>query len=202
VFVNYPRSSVYPEPVPSGDGSAIYVGDLTKARGIEEAVSACSQAGVRLTAVGRVDDRLAAILLDRADTANTALTLTGRLPNPIALSLAAAASVGLSPLRDLDNYRDSLPTKTLEYLAVGVPVVATDLPGTRRALGDLDGVWLVPPGDVEAMAKAIGEASTGEAKRAALGQVGLVRERFRWPEEDVRAYYLALVGESETPAPS
>ena len=202
VFVNYPRSSTYPEPLPSGDGSAVYVGDMTRARGIEDALSACSQAGVPLTAVGRVDAGMEAILRDHADTAGTALTVTGRLPNPAALLRAAAASVGLSPLRDLDNYRDSLPTKTLEYLAVGVPVVATDLPGTRKALGDLDAVWLVPPGDVEAMAKAIGEASTGEAKRAAMGQVGLVRERFRWPEEDVRAYYLALIGGSETPAPS
>lgn len=202
VFVNHPRTSGYPEPVITGDGSAVYIGDLTRARGIEDALAACELAGVDLTAVGRVDDSLAALLLGRADSGDVALNLTGRLPNPSALSLAAEASVGLSPLRDIENYRNSLPTKTLEYLALGIPVVATDLPGSRSVLGELDAVWLVPPGDVEAMAKAIGEAATEEAKRAALAQVDLVRERFRWPEEEVRSFYLALAGQLESPAPS
>jgi glycosyltransferase involved in cell wall biosynthesis len=131
-----------------------------------------------------------------------ALTLAGRLPNPEALRIVGEASVGLSPLRDISNYRHSLPTKTLEYLALGVPVVATDLPGTRAVLGDLDAVWLVPPQDPSAMAKAITEASAREAKAAALVQTTVVRQRFQWPEAEVRSFYLALLGRSESPNPS
>jgi glycosyltransferase involved in cell wall biosynthesis len=202
VFANYPRTSVYPDPVPSGNGSAVYLGDVTRVRGVEDALLACGLSGRSLTAVGRVDHQLAATLQSRAAARGTALTLTGRLPNPHALRLVAAASVGLSPLRDVENYRNSLPTKTLEYLAMGVPVVASDLPGTRTALGDLEAVWLVPPGDTKAMAEAIGEASTAEAKAAAMAQVGAVRDRFRWPEEEVRAFYLALLGRSENRAPN
>ena len=33
VFANYPRSEGYPEPLEEGDGSAIYLGDVTLARG-------------------------------------------------------------------------------------------------------------------------------------------------------------------------
>ncbi len=144
----------------------------------------------------------ATALRDQAQTAGVALTLTGRVPNPEALRTVSKASVGLSPLRDIANYRSSLPTKTLEYLAMGVPVVATDLPGTRAVLGDLDAVWLVPPQDPQAMAKAITEASRGEAKAAAMAQIDMVRERFQWPEAEIRKFYLGLVGRSETQDPS
>jgi glycosyltransferase involved in cell wall biosynthesis len=130
------------------------------------------------------------------------LTLSGHLANPVALERVSVASVGLSPLHDEANYRDSLPTKTLEYLAMGVPVVATDLPGTRAVLGGLDGVWLVPPDDIEAMASAIASAVTPEAKRAAVSQASLVRERFRWPEEDVRSFYDQLLTSEGTPDPN
>jgi glycosyltransferase involved in cell wall biosynthesis len=202
VFPNYPRTSTYPAPGKSGDGSAAYLGDLTRARGIEDAVTACGLAGVSLTAVGRVEEDLAKLLKDQARSDGTTLTLAGRLPNPEALRIIGEASVGLSPLRDISNYRHSLPTKTLEYLAMGVPVVATDLPGTRAALGELDAVWLVPPQDPAVMAKAITEASAGEAKTAAVAQAGAVRERFQWPEAEVRSFYLSLVGQSESPSPS
>jgi len=46
----------------------------------------------------------------------------------------ASATVGLTPYADTPFNRASFPLKTLEYLAAGIPAVATDLPGVR-ALG-------------------------------------------------------------------
>jgi glycosyltransferase involved in cell wall biosynthesis len=198
VFPNYPRTARFPDTLPVGDGSAIYVGDITRARGIEEAVAACEMAGTPLLAVGRVDEALARSLRGSSPT----LELTGSLPNPEALERIARVSVGLAPLRDLPNYQGSLPTKTLEYLAMGVPVVASDLPGTRAVLSQLEGVWLVPAGDVAAMASAIREAIRPEVRAAALAQASFIRRRFQWPEEEVRSFYSALVDRSGTPGPS
>jgi glycosyltransferase involved in cell wall biosynthesis len=197
VFPNHPRSDGYPQPAPEGDGSALYLGDVTRARGIEDAVSACHEADVPLVAVGRVEAGLADSLGETGGVA-----LVGPMPNPEAVRLVAAASVGLSPLRDHPNYRHSLPTKVLEYLAVGVPVVATDLPGTRAVLESLEAVWLVAPGDVEAMARAVGEAVRPEAKRAAVAQAGAIRSRYRWPEEEVRLFYQGLIRRGGNPDPS
>lgn len=202
VFANFPRSSTFPDPRAIGDGSAVYVGDITRARGIEEALAASDRSGVRLVAVGRVDDDLAQSLSTRARSLGVDLTLTGHLPNPEAMARMSLASVGLSPLRDEANYRDSLPTKTLEYLAMGVPVVATDLPGTRSVLGDLKAVWFVPPGDVTAMATAIEQAVRPEARTAAVEQATEVRDRFRWPEEEVRSFYRELINRGGTQDPS
>jgi teichuronic acid biosynthesis glycosyltransferase TuaH len=45
--------------------------------------------------------------------------------------------VGIVPYRDCRFNRGSFPLKTLEYLAAGRPVVATDLPGIRSLATDL-----------------------------------------------------------------
>jgi glycosyltransferase involved in cell wall biosynthesis len=198
VFPNYPRSDTFPRPGSAGDGSAIYVGDVTRARGLEDAVEACGLASVPLVIVGRVDPGIRPGLEQSAH----APELTGPLPNPAAMELIGGSSVGLSMLRDVPNYRDSLPTKTLEYLAMGVPVVATDLPGTRAVLDDLDAVWLVPPGDITAAAEAIVEAVRPQAKTKALAQVPVVRDIFRWPEEEVTTFYSNLIRAAGTPDPS
>lgn len=67
----------------------------------------------------------------------------------------AGARVGLLPYADSEFNRASFPLKTLEYLAAGLPVVATDLPF-------LD--WL----DCEFVARAHGPAEFADAAAAAL----------------------------------
>jgi glycosyltransferase involved in cell wall biosynthesis len=189
VFRNYPLSSRFPVPRTMGDGGAVYVGDVTRARGIEEAVEACRRVGVHLVVVGPVDDAFKRSFEERAAT----VSFLGRLPNPAAMDVAVAASVGLSPLRDEANYRSSLPTKTLEYLALGLPVVATDLPGTREILQDLECVWLVAPGEVEAMSTAIVAAVSLGSKARAAEQAEAVRKQFSWPADEVLAFYASLL---------
>ena len=185
VIPNYPDPAALPEPRPGG-GYAVYVGDVTVERGAELMVEAAARAGVPLRVVGRCTPALAATLSARGGD----VELVGRLPHPQALEVAAGATVGLSPLADLPNYRHSLPTKVLEYLAVGVPVVASDLPGTAEVIGGLPGVVLVRPGDVAAWTDAIARAHHDTALRAAARRgAEEVRRRFTWSPADVLAAY-------------
>lgn len=193
VFANYPSAHGWPAPLRDRTGGAIYVGDVTPIRGVTDAVDACARAGVFLSVVGPYGEAYGDLLLERASKQGAELALSGRVDHPTALKLIGEASVGLSPLRRTPNYEDSLPTKVLEYLAMGVPVVATDLRGTRRAIGDLEAVWLCAPDDVDDMANAITSAATTAAKDAAVSQAQHVRERFSWPAEEVREFYATLV---------
>ncbi len=79
VFQNFPKSEDLPDPRSSGDGTAIYVGDVTRARGIEEALAACGAADVHLVVVGRVSDGLAGSLRGDATRRGFGLTITGPL---------------------------------------------------------------------------------------------------------------------------
>jgi glycosyltransferase involved in cell wall biosynthesis len=53
------------------------------------------------------------------------------------------------------SYWEALPTVILESMAAGVPIVATDIPGTRELIRDKQNGWLVPPRDAFALAQTI-----------------------------------------------
>lgn len=192
IFPNYPKTSSFPEPGGDPAGPAIYLGDVTIERGADVAVAACSALGVPLRLIGRITEGTRDTLLQES-TLGEDLSIEGLVPNPTALGYLAAAAVGLAPLRDLPNYRHSQPTKILEYLAMGLPVVASDLPGTRELVGGLDAVTLVKPGDVDDLSIAIAEARSPEVTRRARAQAPDIRTRFRWPAEEVRDFYRTLV---------
>ncbi len=58
----------------------------------------------------------------------------------------------------LPSLWEGFPTVVLESMACGVPVIATDIPGTRELIQSGVTGWLVPPGDPQALAEAILEA--------------------------------------------
>jgi glycosyltransferase involved in cell wall biosynthesis len=126
-------------------------------------------------------------MIDRSTRAGVDLTLLGPLPHSAAMEMVAGASVGLSLLSDLPNYRWSMPTKVIEYLAMGVPVVASDLPGTRDAVRGIDAVVLVPPGDAASASAGIIRAAA--CRGAAAAQARRVREDCVWPTDEVLALY-------------
>lgn len=188
VFPNHLVVDRLPGVEPEGDGSVVYVGDVTEERGALDLIDACGRAGAALVLIGRIAEGLSRDLATRAGARGLSLELTGHLPHAVALERVARASVGVSPLHDAPNYRSSLPTKVLEYAALGLPIVATDLPGTRAALTRLEGVWLVAAGDVEALGDALVSALRPEA-RPSPGQAQKVRSRFAWPHHEVLDHF-------------
>jgi glycosyltransferase involved in cell wall biosynthesis len=85
----------------------------------------------------------------------------------------------------------------LEGLACGKPVVASDLPGVRSVVQATGGGLVVPPGDADALARALAALARAPEWRRALGQVGrtTVERDFAWPILSRRLetlYYEAL----------
>ena len=192
VFPNFPDTSRYPDPRKDGNGEVVYLGDVTLERGADLAVQACDQLSRPLTFVGRATHEVQ-VLLTRGSGLGNGLRFEGLLPNPDALESVARASVGLSPLRDIPNFQHSQPTKILEYLALGIPVVASDLPGTRSMVDGLQGVFLVEPGNDRRLATAIETAMAPEVRALAQSQAQAIRSQFRWPADEVREFYLSLI---------
>ena len=195
VFPNYPRYDTFPAPSGKPDGSIVYVGDVTEVRGaltlIEAAALVSSRRPVRF--VGRCSDELRGRMEELARARVVDVELTGWMAHREAMEAIASSVVGVSPLHDVPNYRNSLPTKTLEYLAMGVPAVATDLPGTRGVIGGLAGVELVVPGDARSLAVGIENALDPLVQQSASSSAASVRETYVWPDEEVRDFYRSLL---------
>lgn len=118
---------------------AVYIGDLRPSRGLHtmiEAVAGTDDWELDLVgAVAEVDlDALRASLRERGIADR--VRLHGRLPPDEAWRVARGAWVGLCLLESTPAYVAAMPTKVLEYLAVGLPVLATPLPRVRSLLDD------------------------------------------------------------------
>lgn len=193
VIPNYAPAGALPEPADDA-GFLVYVGDVTVERGALDMVEAAALVEPRrpLVVVGRCTEELAEQMTLAAEAAGVDLSLTGNLEHREAMRRAAAASMGLSLLRDLPNESGSMPTKVIEYLQMGIPVVATDLPGTAAAVRGLDAVTLVPPGDAAAAAGGI--TSMLGKRSAARAQSHRLRNELVWPDLQVRELYRAVSG--------
>jgi glycosyltransferase involved in cell wall biosynthesis len=81
--------------------------------------------------------------------------LDGLIPHDQIAQEVVSAKVGLIPLPDLPKFRNNIPRKLFEFMALGMPVVLSDLPPSRPFVGDGVCALLVPPGDYDAYAEAI-----------------------------------------------
>jgi glycosyltransferase involved in cell wall biosynthesis len=67
-----------------------------------------------------------------------------------------AFDVAVAPFPNSEHYSYFMsPLKLFEYMAAGVPIVATDLPSIRGVLRHGENAWLVKPGDPASLAQGI-----------------------------------------------
>jgi glycosyltransferase involved in cell wall biosynthesis len=202
VFPNYPDTAAYPDPQPESRHEVIHVGDVSTVRGLDIAIEACALAGMPLRLIGPVTSDVRVELSNLARAKDCEVLFDGPRPNPEAMRIAAGAAVAVVPWKNLPNYRDSMPTKLFEYLSLGVPVVASDLPGIRAAgVGNL-AVILVAPEDPAAMAAGIIEVLAGDLRAQAGVDVAMVRDRYRWPDGEVTEFFVSLSDQPGTRDPN
>ena len=104
-------------------------------------------------------------------------------------SLLAAADVFVLP-----SHFEGLPMSVIEAMLAGLPVIASELPGTReQVVREVTGL-LVPPRDVAALAAALARLVRAPALRARMGSAGRARALDRFDEAKVVARTLDLLG--------
>ncbi len=94
--------------------------------------------------------------------------LNGRVPLDDLPGLLAGSDNGLVPSLSEPYLQYSLSTKLLEYAAMGVPVIASDLATFRAHFSD-DAIRYVPGGDPAALAAAIRQLAADPAAAEQLG---------------------------------
>jgi glycosyltransferase involved in cell wall biosynthesis len=109
------------------------------------------------------------------------------IPLPELLAYTAEADVGVTLLQDTcENHRLALPNKLFEYIAAGVPVVASALPETRRLVESRGVGWCTAPADPEAVAQALGLALEHRHDPALRERLRLAAQELCWSEEQHR----------------
>jgi len=173
-----------------GDRWAVYIGALTEARGARELVElgrslAAREGGrTRLRLIGAAHPDIEPLIRGAHD--DGALQWDGFLPSSEAMAALEGATAGVSLLHDTPNYRTSMPTKVLEYMAYGVPVVTTPLPLAAALVASTGSGVVVPFGDASAAADAVARLAGDQGMRTRMAAAGrAAAPRFDWSVQSV-----------------
>lgn len=169
------------EPLELGPGrKLLFVGRLDARKGFRLAVAAFERlAGdrpdLRLVVVGEGPERAALDRLPRA--LRERVVLLGALPNRDLPPIHAACDAFVAP----NVGGESFGIVLVEAMAAGLPVVASAISGFDEVVRDgVDGI-LVPPGEVGALARALGRVLDEPALAERLRRAGRERARaFSW----------------------
>jgi glycosyltransferase involved in cell wall biosynthesis len=189
---NYPKLEEFNTgtelPKPDPDPLFVYVGGITEVRGAKEMVRALDLAsvpcnGARLALAGDVSDSLRAVL-ENTPGWNRVEYLGWQSRQEI-VELLARATAGLVVLHPTPNHLESLPIKMFEYMAAGLPVIASDFPLWRRIVEDAQCGLLVDPFDTQAIAQAMEWIMEHPIEARRMGENGkrAVLATFNWETE-------------------
>jgi glycosyltransferase involved in cell wall biosynthesis len=123
---------------------------------------------------------------------NGAVAIEGRyLPLREVLARVAGAGVGVVCNRPIERNLLAVPTKLFEYVALGVPVVAADLPAVTEHFG-ADELTFFEAGSARSLAQALAEVlGDPEAAEARAGRALARYDEYRWARNAER--YVALL---------
>jgi len=98
------------------------------------------------------------------------------------------------------SYREGIPKVLIEAAASGLPIITTDTPGCREIVRHGENGLLIPPGNPEALARAIARLILDAELREEMGRRGrrIAVEGFSIERvvEETMQVYRALLGQS------
>jgi glycosyltransferase involved in cell wall biosynthesis len=151
----------------------LYAGTIGMAQGVDtlvEAAAICVDA-VELTIAGGGAEA-AALRAQLAERGTSNARMLGVVPSDRIPELYAASDVAVVTLRDRPIFHGALPTKMLEAMAAGRPLVLAAR-GEAAALVEASGAGIVvPPEDADALAEALRALAADPKLRARLGAAG------------------------------
>ena len=191
-----------PGPHAAGPVRLVYHGTLSRLYGLDVAIRGVVRArgaglDVRLLILGDGPERTALERLVAELKAGEAISFGARVPPEALAAPLLGSDAGVVPTRLDAMTRYSLSNKLLEYVHLGIPVLAARLPSYAAYLAE-PCAWFFEPGDPADLARAIERFARApgaeRTARAAAAQAAVAR--IAWPIERARllAAYGALLG--------
>ena len=169
--------------------AAAYIGTISERRGITQMMSAVAKLNSNISAelvlAGPLSpDRLHQDLKVQPEWKN--VRYLGVLGRKGIAELLSQVRVGLLVLQPEPNLINAMPIKLFEYMAAGVPVIASDFPLWRNIIGGAKCGILVDPLDAGAIARSLEWLLTHEAEAQEMGRRGMqaVHELYNWRSQE------------------
>src|ERR1700704_4285949 len=166
-----------------------YIGSISERRGIREILQALALLS---------PDKPAQMMLAGPFSLEELRTELMRLPGwarvkylrvldrPSVANLLARVRMGLLVLQPEPNFWNAMPIKLFEYMAAGIPVIASDFPLWRHIIGEAGCGLLVDPQDPQAITRAMEYLLSHDAEAQDMGRRGrqAACELYNWNSEE------------------
>jgi glycosyltransferase involved in cell wall biosynthesis len=175
------------DPAEDGDSGFVYVGALTRNRGIEVSIRAIARApGARLRLLGPVGAAYSAELerLAEQEGVSDRVEVAAAVPPGGVIEALRGATAGLALIQPAClSYELSLPNKLFEYLLAGVPVLASDLPVLGGFVTEHRVGLVADPDDPDDVAAKLVELMRPDRNRELRAAVVETAKELRWDRE-------------------
>lgn len=203
---NYPKLTLFGENRWSDDLESrygkskvlLYAGGLTKDRGTLESIQALQEIiknapeaklaflGEFMGGSGEYKEEVHAYI--KKTNLERYVDFLGYVPHEKVVEYMNIAKVGTVFHQPLPRYISGVSIKLFEYMACGLPVVASNFPGLRKVVKEANCGILVDPTNIDEIAKAITYLleHSEEAKRMGENGRRAVEEKYNWERMEVK----------------
>lgn len=165
-----------------------YVGAITRIRGVDNIVRAADL----LKEDVKVKFKLAGVFQEEGHQQELSLVngwkyveFVGKISRSEIGEFLESSDVGMLTLLPANNHINSQPNKLFEYMAAGIPVIASDFPLWRKLIEQYDCGYLVDPDSPESIGGAIKEVYENSAEAKSKGRNGkrAIQTELNWEVE-------------------
>jgi len=171
----------------SSEAKLIYVGGLTRSRGIKEiveAVGAIDKLNIQLDLIGKFTEPSFKEEVCRLSGFRK-IRLVGWVSHPEVWEYLQEADIGLMCLHPVGDYTYGLPVKLFEYMAAGLPIIASNFPLWENFFKEHGCGITVNPLNAKEITRAIEYLLDHLEVREKMGENGrrVVLEKYNWESE-------------------
>lgn len=189
---NYPKIDeiIYNQEWSNREFSIAYIGGIFKTRGIIETLEAINETEIKLHLAGKFSP---ASLEDecKKHPAWKQVIYHGFLNRKEINSLLSKVRLGMVILEATPSYINSLPVKMFEYMAAGLPIIASDFELWKEIINTNNCGICINPKDITQIRKKILEIIWNETLLQQMGKNGriAVETKYNWNNEETKLLY-------------
>lgn len=161
-----------------------YIGSITKIRGIQEIIAALNLSKTPLILAGNFSPESFKEELSKMPGWEF-VNFLGSIGRQEVSKILSSSLAGIVMFHPVPNHIDNLPTKMFEYMAAGLPVIASNFPLWRSIIEANNCGICVDPMNVEQIAEAINIIQSNPDKAKIMGENGrkAFLDKYNWDAE-------------------
>ena len=191
---NFPLASSFQRehPYQSRQSNLVYVGLLSRARGVEEMLEGHHRASKKVKAGFVLGGKFAPASLEAEMLSKYNVEYKAWLPYEAMVEELVRSRIGIIVPHPIERYKSNYPVKLFEYMAAGLPVIASREGEAAQFVREADAGILTDPLNADEIAAAVILLTENTELAEEMGKRGrkLIFSKYNWEKESEKLVQL------------